>query len=277
VSETWGADDLTLTEHLVREVELLDGLYAAPTSRGGNVEVPARHGTVWRRKRAGEGSFVLNLWVAGATASGSIPGGGTARVAYERNLDVLLRTLKPYHRLVRFWRTLEDGSTRECYGEVVARIDPAHLNRAVGRVAVEVAVPGAFWQDAADVDQQLPVAASGSVLRFTAFAAATAPMATLKVRTVGRIDNPVLTATDSGEWWRYDGAVAAGSDIEVDSATWSVSRQPTAYAGLASVRFSGGYMLELPPDPLGPRITVTGTNLDAGTAVRLIGRRRYHL
>lgn len=277
MAETWGADALTLTEHLVREVELLDGLYAAPGSTGSNVEVPARHGTVWRRKRAGEGSFVVNLWIAGANPDGTVPGGGSKRVGYERNLDELLRVLKPYHRPVRFWRTRDDGTTRECYGEVIARLEPAHLHKALARLAVEVAVPGAFWQDAADVDQQLAVAASGSTVRFTAFAAATAPMATLRVRAVGRLDNPVLTSTDSGEWWRYDGGVAAGSDIEFDAARYIVTRQPTAYAGLAAVRFSGDAMLELPADPLGPQITVTATALDAGSALRLIGRRRYEL
>lgn len=273
----WGADALVLTEHLVRDVEILDGLYGTPGSTGGNTDAPARHGTVWRRKRAGEGSFVLSMWIAGANPDGTVPGGGSKRAGYERNLDELLRALKPYHRLVRFWQVRDDGSTRECYGEVIARLEPAHLNKAMARLAVEVAVPGAFWQDAADVDQQLPVAASGAVLRFDAFAAATAPMATLRARVVGRFDNPVLTVTDTAEWWRYDGGVAAGSDIEVDSARAVVTRQPAAYAGLAAVRFSGDVMLELPADPLGPRLTATATALDAGSAVRLIGRRRYHL
>lgn len=277
MAEAWSADALVLTEHLVREVEMLDGLYATPGGVGANADPPARHGTVWRRKRAGEGSFVLNLWVAGANPDGTIPGGGTARVAYERNLDELLRVLKPYHRLVRFSRTRDDGTTRECWGEVISRLEPGHLGKAVARLAVEVAVPGAFWQDAADVDQQLLVGASGAVLRFTAFAGATAPMATLKVRTVGRIDDPMLTVTDTAEWWRYDGPLIAGTDIEVDSAAWTLTRVPWGFQGMAAIRFSGDYMLELPADPLGPRVTVTGTNLDAGAAVRLIGRRRYAL
>lgn len=284
--EDWWADDLLLTEHLVRDVEMLDGLYSAPPSVGANIEVPARHGTVWRPKRAGEGSFVINLWIAGSNPDGSIPGGGSARSAYERHLAELLRVLRPYHRLVRFARELDDGTARECYGEVIARLEPTHLNYAAGRLAVEVAVPGAFWRSTVKIDQTLRVPASGATLRFAAFAAGDAPLTDYLMVLRGPINTPVLTAADSGEWLRYganvpeevlgDPGAAVDGTITFDVGRWSVSSPPTGYPGLASVTFSGGYMLELPADPRGPGITVTGVGVGANTSLRLIGRPQFH-
>jgi len=272
--ETWTADGWTLTDGLVRDVELREGLLRTAGLRGGNSVNAAGHGETWQPKKLAAGGFVLNMWLGEAT-----------RTQVEAAFDNLLRAVAPVHRLVRYRRGLAGGSFRQCDGEVVQAIEPVPVGQLGMRMGIEVLVPSGAWEDVADV---LAATAAGGALpqslSLGGFAAGTAPMDALLVTVNGPLAGgwQVAVVTDTGvdgDSFRYGGNLAAGQSMVLNTATWAVTGGGGFVPNLDLLTWSGPRYLTIPTARPGANCSLAlrsaGGGGGAGTGLSVSGRRRY--
>jgi hypothetical protein len=266
-TEDWYADGYLLTDGSVRNVEYRKGLGYSPGKTGSNIRTPGWDGIQYVPKSFEQGSFVLNMWLTGDSQS-------AVYAAYER----LLLAVSKKHRLVRYERVTADGVRRECYGEVVQAIEPDWLAQNSMRLSIEVAVPGAFWQDSLECNTgALPLSGlqSNSYMNLSAFAGASAPMGDLVYTVTGPISNIFLIDVASGEWNAWTGSIPGATHLTVDCAA-GVITSPGG-APLDQFFYSGWRFLDLMPDDAGaaPALVMQWDTVGAGASLRVQGRRKY--
>lgn len=268
---------------LVRNVESLAGLLRTPERRGENIAIAGRSGRLRQSGRSFEaGVMTLPLWVVGAdAASGATLYGDAAVTSFYARADELVRLL--HAEPLTIDHTLPDGSVRRAVAELAD--EPLDFTRQLGsplfgRVSVALTIPGAFWSDVSTVSVGPTALATGASTTLTAFAGATAPMEDLIV-TFGPGSNPSLSQPLSGAFVAYDGVIASGRKLVVDTETWSVTG--TIDAGgtwaplITAVRFGPAakfFYLTPPSAGTGPVVSLAHTG--GGTAtVTVSGRRKY--
>ncbi len=268
--ERWLADDWEITQGLVRDVERRDGLYRAAGKRGGNVTIAGQHGDLWRPKKNGPASFVLNVWL-----------GTNSRAEWEVEWDNLLRALTPGHRLVRYRRLLSGGEWREAYGEVLSAVEPAPNGNLLARGSIEVNVPSGRWRGLTTTSQSLT---GTGRLSLTAFAGSTAPLDDLTYRITGPITNPrVLDVTDVargsvGNSLTWTGVIGTGQTLVVDAGAWAVTGEGgLAVPDVGPLSFTGDRFLTLPVAPPGesPAVQLDGSNVGVGAGLAVGGYLSY--
>lgn len=272
--EAWTVDGYVLTDGLVRDVEMRDGLNSTPPVRGDFAPVAGAHGGLDSgRRKFGPGSFTLNMWL-GAPFAGSR---GDVEVAW----DTLLRAIAQPHRLATYVRTLAGGSQRRCFARMTNVLTPQAIGQRAERFAAEFGVPAAFWTDLADTtDATVAGTALPQDLTLTSKDGATGPMGDLVYTITGPITNPQvmlmsdLTLTD---YFRYGGAVGAGQTLVVNTGTWAV----TGTGGLAPdgslLTFTGDRYLEVTPARPGvvPAVRLIGTGGGGTTRLAVTGKRSF--
>ncbi len=268
---------------MVRNVESLAGLLRTPEQLGDNLVIPGRHGRLRQAGRTFDaGEIVLPLWVLGADAvTGANLFGDPAVTSYYARVDELVRLL--HAPTLTIDHTLPDGSVRRAVAEMAD--EPMDFTRQLGaplfgRVTVTLTVPGAFWSDVSSVTAGPTALATGASTTLTAFAGATAPTEDLVI-TFGPGSNPSLSQPLTGAFVAYDGVIAAGRKLVIDTETWAVTG--TIDAGgtwapsITAVRFGPTakfFYLTPPPAGTGPVLSLTHTG--GGTVtVTVSGRRKY--
>jgi len=214
--ERYLVDGFDLTEGVVRDVELREGLNATAGLIGENGVVPNRSGEVWRPKRRGPSSFTLNMWT----------GTETGRADVDALYDLLIRAFGDGLRLPLWTRYLADGTVRQTFGEVVSGLSPQPIGQAAYRLAVEVRVPTGIWESTVDaVHDTTTRPASGTQIVLTEFAGVTAPMERLSYRITGPATNPRITDATSGigDWFQYNGSIPNGGVLYVNSDDWTLA------------------------------------------------------
>jgi hypothetical protein len=257
---------------LAFNITSLTGRWRTAARRGGNVEVPGRHGTLRvANKRYGVLEVVLSMWVLGADEDGMISDYQSSRETMYANLDKLTRlfgseTLEVVH-------TLPDESQRQVVGEVMDRIDftsEAGATRATFGVAIESW--DAFWSDIDEVTASITDIGNWSV---DSFVGATAPMDDLEITFTGPCNNPRL---DSGSSWiQYNEVLTAGQSITLNSATWTLTGAGGLVPDYTAVEHGGGIRwFELAPGDPTPEAVISQTT-GGDVEVSLHGRRKYML
>lgn len=267
--ERYLIDGWEVTSQVARNLERFDGLHASPALLGDDGPGPAgRDGVDWSPKRLGPGGFSLHVWLAGDTRQEALN-------AWER----LLRAAVKRHRLVAITHHLPDGSVRECYGYVSGRIEPQPIGGLGMRAAVEFTVPSGVWRDTADLDTGAVLLTPGTTsavnknVSLTAFAGASAPITAIEVTVAGMVTGLQVTCPETGEFFAYDVALAAGQSLVVNAVTDTVTAP-----SLDQFRYKGPYMIEaIPPDDpaVAPVLNVTATQADPSASIRVTGRRHY--
>jgi hypothetical protein len=249
-------------------------LLTVPNRRGDNAVVPGRHGAIkTTNKRFDVGELVLPMWIAGCTSYGTIPFASTERREFFKRRDELLRIFYSDDVTLRFTRP--DGFATEAVCEVSDVIDFTRVGKEpLAKISIALNVLGAFWRDVDPVSQTI-TGATGTIVTLDQFAAATAPMADLQLTFTGPINNPRLTIGD--HWLQYNGVVATGRELVLDSGTWSA----TAGFGLEwqpdvrqVFRQPGPAWFELDPtiSPFQIRLDHTGGGV---ATCEIAGRRAY--
>jgi hypothetical protein len=253
-------------------VEDMAPLMVTAGRRGENMVVPGRHGTIRTpRKRYDGAEFVVPVWVLGVD---QVTGATVANPVSQlrRNVDDMLRIFTT--ETVELAHTSDDGLVRSATVELAQ--DPVVVERQrssppAARVAFALSLPSAFWEDGEDVTQTFT---SGGPVALTNFAAATAPMQDL-ILTFGPCNNPTLR--HGNRTFTYNGVVAAGQQLVVNTANWLPS-SGTGTPWSPDIRKytfdPGPALFELDPTltPFQVQLTHTGT----GTATCTItGKRKY--
>ncbi len=256
-------------------VESKAPLMHAPPKRNANVTVPGRHGTIRTpRKRYAEADFVLTFLVLGAQADGTVPAGSSAARELYARADALMALFGA--ETVLLTRTLPDGSQRQAVAEVTGKLD---WTRDLGdypllaKVAVALTIPDVFWSDTVTTSVTI-TGTTGSTGSLVAFSGATAPMSAVTL-TWGPCANPQLTYT-SGAFVAYNGVIAAGRQLVMNTANWTVSTGTGAAwsPDLRSINFSPGPgWFELLPQAT----TVTILHTAGGSASCTIAAVRRYL
>ena len=268
-AETLTANGVVLNT-LAYNVSTLTGRLRTPARRGGNVEVPARHGALRvPGKKFAQAEVVLPMWVVGADEDGLVPASGPARARLFVNVDKLTRVFGA--ELVELVHTLPDGSQRRVLGEVTEVID--FTSMAAGsraEFAVTVTVPDGFWSDVAAVTASLSGTGDWSP---AAFAAATAPMDDLLVTFTGPSNNPLIQS--GAVWVRYGAVLSAGQSVTLDCGAWSLSGGGGLVPSHGAVSHGGdARWFVLLPSAGPPLMTVSQTGTGA-MSTTLSGKRKY--
>jgi hypothetical protein len=265
------------------------GRYTTPDVRTKNVELPGRHGTLRvRRKRYQQGQFVLNMWVKGANPDGSIPDSfnNLNRRLFQENLDTLMQIFTRKSGLLDIRQTLPDGSVRQCFGEVLAVIDPQSKSvQPMAVFSVAITVPAVFWQDLNPVTYQSSFTlGTNTTLTLTPFLGATAPMSDLVWTITGACTSPKVQMIENGAplevdtWMQYNGSVPSTKKLTVDAGAWSVTGDigfTVSTANLVHVGDSAFMTLEPGPNITAPQVVWTASGVDANTSLKVVGRRKY--
>lgn len=251
------------------------GMFTAPARRGGNVTVPGRHGAVRTPKRFEPNEIVLPLWINGAAADGSIPGGSTAAKEWYLRRDELLRVLYANPLLLEFTRP--DGSPRSARAEVVDVLEFDRIQMVpAAQVNVALTLFEGFWFDT-DPVSQIITGTTGVTAELTAFAGATAPMADLTLTFTGPVNNPQLNLGAGDAYVKYNGTVASGQQLVIDTAAWQVSPGTgTIWSpDLRQIEFAPGprwLELDATVDPFEVAFLHTG---GGSSSCSIAGRRKY--
>lgn len=266
----------TALNTLAKNIESLTGRLRAPGHRTANLALPGMHGELWiPNKKYNANTIVLPMWVVGCDDDGSIPNGSNARREFFANVEALVGLFKSTGQLLDVRWTKADGQVRQCWAESTDTFDFTTDPSPLGRVGVILTIPGAFWQDTADLTQIFNGPATGGV-KPTKFAGSTAPMEDLVYTFVGPRTNPGITFQD-GSFFRYQAALAAGQQLVVDSGEWTLTGTGFVpdYAKLVHDG-EDGIWGALPPMPgAAQTINLDGTATTAASSVTLKGRRKF--
>jgi hypothetical protein len=261
--EDWTAGAYLLTQGVVRDVEVREGLYGVAAVRGEDAATP-RHGRRWRRKPLDAGAFGLSLWL-----------GANTRAELEAGYDELLRAVGRLDGLVRWQRTLAGGSSRECYGYLGEGPQPDPLGQLAMRLGLAVVVPAGLWQGVADVPA-LALAVGATTNLDGELGTSTGPLTGLRVTITGPSTDTHVTDPRTGRGFTLQGTVAAGTTAVVDSGAWTVTG--TSDRTVANLLYDGPTFLEVTPGKLPgayPQLAVAATNTTAATAVSVTGRASF--
>lgn len=257
------------------------GIMTAPAKRGGNLVVAGRHGELHvPRKHYGPAEGVFPMWLLGYNPDLPFPTSDTARQALYDAADKVLLAFGADTVTVDHGRP--NGAVRRAVGEVLDTMDftrSGHRDSAA-KVAIALDVFGAFWSDINPVTAGPYSLASGATATLTPFQGATAPMDELLV-TIGPGSNPSLSQPLSAAFVAYDGVIAAGRKLVIDTELWSVTGTIDAggtwVPAITALRFgpdSRFFTLTPPPDGSPPVIQMTNT-AGASVQVTVSGKRRY--
>jgi hypothetical protein len=264
------------------------GRDASPGMSGSNFESGQTDGEIWvPNKRAAPGRAVLSMWVGGTDADGVVP--ADSYLKYRQNLDQLYRMFSVTHRLldVRQQIDVAGAQIRQALCEVGAIIDPEMLTNFpyTGKFAVELRIPGAFWQSVADVNYDSNVGlVANTTIDLPVFAPSTAPMRKQYIVLDGPATNPRMIDNRNGHWLQLNAAVPVGQQWVVNTELWT-SRVGAGIAftqggtdKFSVTEFAGGHspsLFGITADPLGPQIRIEGSGFGAGTRLRLRGKLQY--
>lgn len=288
MTATISANGTSLDDLLAQGIEGSTGLHSVPAKRGSNIDVPQRHGQLHvPHKRYQSAALVFPMWVRGVNPDGSLPSGtdAAARLAFHARVRALVK-LFIAGELVTIRHTLSDGTAREITGEVTDVIDftVARAGRnTLGRVSVGLNCADPFWTDLTDTVETFSLA-TGNTASLTGFGAASAPMDDVIVR-FHPSSNPELTQVSTGVFVAYDGIIAAGRKLEVNTATWAVTgtidaggtwvpgSAPTQH--IARIRHGGAARLfSLAPQHPSPVVQLEHTGGGSATA-SITGKQRH--
>lgn len=274
--ETLTANGVDLST-LAYNVEDLAGLLRTPVRRGEDVPVPGRNGLLRvPHKLHDAGEFVLPMWVIGCDTMGGVPSGSTQEIEFYRRVDELTRLF--HTDTVTLDHTLPDGTVRRAVCEVADTMEPERRlgSPLFGRLAVALTNPGAFWTEVTPTSVTFSLT-TGQHRVISEFAAATAPMDELVI-TFEAGSNPEISQPSSGTYLAYDGIIAAGRKLVVDTSDWTLDPgDGTAWTPLYSALRHGGApgrWFTLFPETGGPDVIVTHTG-GGSMSCTVSGRRKY--
>lgn len=271
---------------LAYNISTKSGVVHMAAIRGVSDVIPGKNGSMYSPgKRREEGRIILSMWANDTDVDGNFL--SSDRYAnWRKNMDMLLMLFDTSLAQVTVTEQVSTTEQRMAICEVRASIDPEVLGRVYGEFKVELIINDTFWMANADSEFVSPTGTTAVALHsLSPFAGATAPMEDLIAIVDGPLTNPSLTDIRSGHLCRYNGALPAGQQWQVNTTTWrsvtgagleysttggtSVTAQTVAY-GLHAPR-----LFALSADAP-PKVRLDGTAAAATTRFRLKGRKKFH-
>jgi hypothetical protein len=226
------------------------------------------------------------MWVRGVNPDGTIPSDPVARLQFHARLRALVQ-LFVEGELVTIQHVLTDGTARQ----IVAEVDTV-LNFAIsgagrytlGKVSVGLTASDPFWSDLGTTTATFSLT-TGQSSTLTGFIAASAPMDDLTI-SFGPCSNPTLTQLSNGAFITYNGIIASGQHLVIDTAAWTVtgtvdaggtwnpSSAPTQHIARIQHGGGGGRLFSLASQNGGPVVQLVHTG-GGSASVSVTGAQRY--
>ena len=262
-----------------------------PDLRGGHLSIPGRNGVLPQFNRSYEpGSVTLKMWVLGCDTDGVVPGTRAGRrQLFERNLRALIRLFGYQGNTITLSRTLfGDYLDSSVPNKVTARAIvegftsiETMMARQRAEMTVVLTLVDSFWSDvdkttdsttaSATVPQTLNVSNTG-----------TAPIDDSVITITGPITAPKITCAASGSWIQYNGALAAGQTLVIDSGNGTAKIGNTSVITKVAHGGTSRFMV-IPPRDSGivadlgfaPALTMTGTSTSSATKFSVSYNRKH--
>lgn len=257
-----------------------------PALVGENIKVPGRDGEIWREKSYGPGRVVLDLYVSGRDANGSVPAGFTEETKFRANLDKLFQLFTKRTGLIEVQKQYEDGVQRYNYAEVGAVISPKYVaNTNTATMTVELVFPNPIWSTPISVTNSGTLT-NGAQITLSNFAGSTAPISDALFLVTGPFT--ALTIFDNvsgksislsiqltaGQKWRFD----SGAFTSQTGTDLTILGTGTPTNALLFTTFTGPRFLELNPVPeanYAPRLDIAGAGFTAASTITVKGSRKW--
>lgn len=277
-AETLTVDGVNL-KTLATNIETLAATLRSPGKRGANAIVANRDGSLFTPYKPTEtGTLFLPMWVAGCDVDGAIPGGSSARKEFFKNLDMITALFDKDYALLDVRHILPDGTTRQAMCDVLQSIDfsSSGWGEPVGKFAVELSIPGAFWQDVIFTN---PTATALINTNWTWGTGGTAPINDGVFTITGPSTNSQVVDVTSGAWFKYAGSIGAGQTLIVDCDNFAVSGTGGLNPDMTKVQYyrTGGRLMRVTPSrtSLDYILKHIATGTSAATRLALNARKKY--
>lgn len=253
----------------------LSALLQVPAKRTPNVAVQLKHGAVRTPyKRYDVRIFPLEFWVRALNADTSPSDQPDER--FYVNIDTLQRELGK--ESVTFEHTLPDTSIRLLDAEVLDVIDiERHTWANIGKMGITFCAVDPFWREPTAQTDTIVSSGPPVTALLDAFAGATAPMELMTIRFDGPATNPrLITSSPDGDFFvRYDGVIAPGQSVTIDTEQWVVSTAGGLVLNYSKFSHAGrGPWFLMQPGAAGSTVTYRHDGVGASTAT-VIAKRRY--
>lgn len=281
MAEGWTIGGVPL-ETIARTIDSREGWDDTPEVRGEDVTLLGRHGTVFRRKRYGPGRKTITLTLHGTDETGAVPAARSEqRRRYEAALDGVLRLVAHRSAPVLAERTYADGTARRALVECRQALAPVIVNDNVGRVVLELTVPGSFFEDSDATTYRLPATTSATLQRLEAYGLVgqTAPCADPVVVVAGPCTAVTIRDTATGSGWSWAGSLLIGQTLTVDAGAYTaVLDDGTPASVITDLATFDGQILEISPAPSdvrGPSLDVTWAGATSASSIVMTTRRKW--
>jgi hypothetical protein len=246
----------------------LGGMLQVPGKRGSNIVLPGIHGEVYVPNKPYEAaSGVLSMWVLGCNDDGTFPS-GSRRDKMLANLRALTAMFsKP--GLCKLEQETPQGWL-EALVEVVAAYDFTTMAGATrAEFAIEYRIPQGFWAPSTTVNQTITVNSPG-IYTFSSLSGCTAPLTDLTFALKGPATQPRLEDPVTGQWVQLLYNLPSNQTWTIKGVSSTVNTAPFVNQ---TIHGGGRTLLDLTPEPLGPRVNVEGVS--TGATLQVVGKKRF--
>jgi phage-related protein len=215
----FGGIDLTTLAWSVAEVP---GGIGVPPKRGSNLNVPYAYGERQRVKSFGPRVVPLGIWVRGFDPiTGMVPAGKTERQALLENMDYLSGILTTRTQ-AKLRRVFTDTTTiREAMAEVLNEVKLVRSAKGLlARGVIDFWLADPFFYGLAQTSATTDIDSNPE--SWTHTNPGTAPAIKMTITMTGPLDAPKLENLTNGIWIQYNGAIANGEAVVIDTAAFTM-------------------------------------------------------
>lgn len=274
----------TFLNTYAKNISTRTGRYTTPEVRGEQLVLPGRSGYIFTPNRPlGPGEMIWKMWVLGCNDDGYVTPGSTYRVEFEKNWEALATLFSGRTKLNKITVIRPNGAVRECYAEVVDRLDPetsAGGTRAEFNVALQI--PDVYWRDTSALSQSATADATlPKTLNLTSFQGMTGTIEDAVITVAGPIQNPRVTNTETGIYVQYNGTVPSGQNWVIDCGLFT-SKVNNVSVLTNTTHIGHPRFLIIPPttETAGvvsdiPQVVLSGTGGGLPTNITVNARRKW--
>jgi hypothetical protein len=233
MQQRWYYDDVSLNSPAYRVEAVPQGI-GLPGRRGEDLEVPHRDGKLYARKCLESRTLTLVMWVTGADpATGVKPVGVTSEEQLRVNIDYLLKLLGARGRRT-LRRVMPDGSYRNAVAEPLNPV-PFVSTGTTAKFVVDFELADPYFYATGLTTHTRVV--DDSPEDFTATNPGTAAAKKLIITLDGPLSSPKLLNQTNGLWVQYNGVLAGGQSLVIDTGEWMATIGGVSY--LAGITHEG--------------------------------------
>lgn len=243
VREKWYFNGYSLCTDEWNVERVLEGL-GVPGYRGSNIQVPFENGLRHIKKRYKSKQLILSMWVRGANME-----------IMDDNIDYLTKLfgMRGQHTLRRIMRS---GEIREAQAEVYGPVSFVPKRPGYCKFSVEFELADPFFYGT-DLTSQTKAIGSTEVA-WTHSNPGTAPVTKAVITLNGPLDSPRLENLDNEIWLKYQGAIAAGETVVINTADFTCEKDGVNM--ISAIKHGGdAYWLTLEPGDNSMEVTTQET------------------